>query len=209
MQPSEIAASYDEIASLWADEKFNRANGIAQHRKALQFAAHGGRALDVGCGSSGRFIDLLAGENFKVEGLDISSEMIRMARLRHPDVAFHQADICKWEPAHAYDFITAWDSIWHVPLEKQEFVLKKLCRALTEGGVFISTTGGLDAPTEKQDSEMGPPMYYSVLGIPETLRIFSEAGCVCRHLEYDQLPELHVTIIVQRRADPPIVGPES
>jgi hypothetical protein len=36
-----------------------------------------------------------------------------------------------------------------------------------------------------------------VLGIPATLRVISEAGCVCRHLEYDQYPELHLCVIAQ------------
>jgi hypothetical protein len=45
---------------------------------------------------------------------------------------------------------------------------------------------------------MGPQMYYSVLGIPNLLKLISEAGCICRHLEYDQYPELHLYVIAQR-----------
>jgi hypothetical protein len=48
------------------------------------------------------------------------------------------------------------------------------------------------------DSEMGPKMYYSVLGIPTILDLLSECGCVSRHLEYDQYPQSHVFIIAQR-----------
>ena len=68
----------------------------------------------------------------------------------------------------------------------------------TPGGIFIFTTGGLDAPSEKVDAAMGPKMYYSVLGIPRTLELLSECGCVSRHLEYDQYPQAHVFIIAQR-----------
>jgi hypothetical protein len=56
----------------------------------------------------------------------------------------------------------------------------------------------LDAPSEKVDSAMGPQMYYSVLGIPNLLKLISESGCICRHLEYDQYPALHLYIIAQR-----------
>ncbi len=45
---------------------------------------------------------------------------------------------------------------------------------------------------------MGPPVHYSVLGISRTLELLSEFGCVCRHLEYDQFPEKHLFIIVQK-----------
>ena len=49
-----------------------------------------------------------------------------------------------------------------------------------------------------ESSLMGPQMYYSVLGIPNLLKLISEAGCICRHLEYDQYPELHLYVIAQR-----------
>jgi hypothetical protein len=83
-------------------------------------------------------------------------------------------------------------------LASQESVLKKIMNSLSPGGVFIFTTGGVDAPSEKIDSAMGPPMYYSAPGIPNTLKLIAEGGCVCRHLEYDQYPELHVYVIAQR-----------
>ncbi len=197
MRPSEIAESYDSIAHRWLEPHLET-NGIRQHEHALKFRAGGGVALDVGSGCSGRFIRLLADRGYEVEGLDVSAQMIALAKARHPGVEFHHADVCEWTPTRPYDFITAWDSIWHVPLDRCGGVLRKLCDALAPGGVMIWTTGGLDGPEEKRDSNMGPPVYYSTLGIPETLRTLAEAGCVCRHLEYDQLPEKHVFIVAQK-----------
>jgi SAM-dependent methyltransferase len=199
MKPADIARSYDQLAELWSTHKFS-GNGIAQHERALAFLKNKRYALDAGCGSSGRFIDLLINNAFHVEGLDISNRMIDLARQRHPEITFWNADICDWELPRQYDFISAWDSIWHVPLARQRSVMKKLMESLTPGGVFIFTTPGLDGPTEKVDSAMGPSMYYSGLGIPDTLALLAEAGCICRHLEYDQYPELHVYIIAQRRS---------
>jgi SAM-dependent methyltransferase len=197
MQPAEIGRSYDTIARRWLEPQLDT-NGIRQHEQALAFRPDGGLALDVGCGCNGRFLRLLEGRGYKVEGLDISAQMIALAKERDPHITFHQADICEWVPKRRYDFISAWDSIWHVPLNESEGVLRKLCGALAPGGVFIWTTGGLDGPEEKRDSSMGPPVYYGTLGIPKTLQIISEAGCVCRHLEYDQMPEKHVFLIAQK-----------
>lgn len=197
MQPAEIAHSYDSIAHQWL-EPFLETNGIPQHEHALQFRPPGGMALDVGSGCNGRFIRLLETNGYQVEGLDLSPQMIALAKTRNPNVLFHQADVCDWIPPHQYDFITAWDSIWHVPLDQSTAVLQKLCSALNPGGVFIWTTGGLDAPEEKRDSSLGPPLYYSTLGIPKTLQTISETGCLCRHLEYDQWPEKHVFLIAQK-----------
>jgi SAM-dependent methyltransferase len=198
MNPIQIGQSYDRLADQWNSDEFNRSNGIEQHKRAIAFVNEHRNALDVGCGSSGRFIDLLIDSGFHVEGIDVSEQMIALARQRHPDVLFYHEDFRIWDFPRKYDFITAWDSLWHLPLDDQEPALRKMCNGLTKGGVLVFTTGGLDGPDEKTDSAMGPPMYYSALGIPRTLELVAQSGCVCKHLEYDQHPELHLFIIAQK-----------
>lgn len=196
--PDDIAESYDQIADIWNREDFPRDNGIRQHERAIAFVTARGPALDIGCGCSGRIIDLLASHGFSVEGVDVSGRMIQLARQRHPDVIFHHADIVRWPFPGRYHFMSAWDSLWHLPLPEQEPVLKRMLDALMPGGVCLFTMGGLDAPQEKVDSAMGPRMYYSTLGIPGMLGVLSDAGCRCRHLEYDQYPEPHLYVIAQK-----------
>ena len=198
MTTQETAASYDQLASYWNSDKFYRANGIDQHKRALQFVTHKTSAIDVGCGSSGRLIDLMLSEGFSVEGLDISTEMIRLARQRHPHVIFHHADICDWSFAHKYDFMSAWDSVWHVPLEQQQDVLTKLCDALNPSGVLIYTTGGLDQAGHITNPFLGQPLYHAGWTIPGLLRTLEQCDCICKHLEFDQLPEKHLYIIAQK-----------
>jgi SAM-dependent methyltransferase len=198
MLPHELAHSYDQIAEQWRSDTFPPTNGIAQHARAIAFLRQKRHALDIGCGASGRIIDLLLQHGFTVEGVDISPRMLELARARHPDVTFHHADICQWPLPRQYDLITGWDSIWHLPLAEQAPVLRKLMAGLAPGGVLIYTTAGLDAPTETVDRSMGVPVAYGVLGIPQTLQLIDACGCVCRHLEYDQHPELHLYLIVQK-----------
>lgn len=199
MTPQETAQSYDRLAAHWNGEKFNRANGIEQHKRALKFAKNRSRAIDIGCGSSGRFIDLLISEGFETEGLDISPVMLQLARKRHSGQTFHFADICEWAFPRKYDFISAWDSIWHAPLDRHEAILEKLCDGLADDGVLIFTSGGVDEPGEVTNPCQGQPLYHAALGIPKVLEVISRSGCVCRHLEYDQYPELHLYLIVQKR----------
>ncbi|QDU62333.1 dTDP-3-amino-3,6-dideoxy-alpha-D-glucopyranose N,N-dimethyltransferase [Planctomycetes bacterium Pan216] len=198
MQPKETGAAYDKIASHWVGDDFNQQNGLPQHHRALQFAVAAGRALDIGCGSSGRIIELLVEVGFEVEGIDVSAEMIRLAKERHPDVTFHHVDICQWPLTESYDFITAWDSLWHVPVADQPAVIEKVCGALAPSGVFIMTAGGLDGPGEVTNPCHGEPLYHATLGLPKLLRLLDANGCVCRHLEYDQFPEPHVYAIAQK-----------
>lgn len=198
MTPRQTARSYDKIAYHWNSDEFNRSNGIAQHQRALRFTERRETAIDLGCGSSGRIIDLMISEGFETEGLDLSPEMLRLARRRHPETLFHHADVCDWEFPKRYDFISAWDSIWHAPLAAHEALLKKICDGLNPGGVLIFTSGGLDQPGEVTPPCLGQPLYTAALGIPRLLEIVSRQACICRHLEYDQHPELHLYLIVQK-----------
>lgn len=198
MNPKDIAKAYDKITHLWERKDFDRNNGVHQHKKAVAFARNKGKALDVGCGCTGRFIDLLQCEGFSPEGVDISTNMIGLAKKRHPNIVFHHQDICEWDIQEKYDFITAWDSIWHIPLKQQEHVLKKLASSLNSGGVMIFSFGGLDEQSDHTNDSMGPEVYYSTLGINGFLNILINAGCICRHLEYDQYPELHMYMIVEK-----------
>lgn len=179
-----------------------RENGIPQHERAIRFSNTPGLAIDVGCGSSGRLIDLLLAKGFTVEGLDISEGMLEHARARHPRLTFHHADIVTWQFPRKYQFISAWDSVWHVPLEHQEAVLRKLCRALAEQGVLIYTTGGVDEPGDNSNPFLGQPLYHAALGIPKILEVIGEEGCICRHLEYDQAHGddigKHLYLIIQK-----------
>jgi SAM-dependent methyltransferase len=198
MKPIDQANNYSKIATHWDGPKFYRKNGIEQHKRALNYAKTSGDAIDIGCGSSGRIIDLMLEHGFSVEGLDLSVEMLNLARKRHPNVTFHHADICQWEFTQKYDFISAWDSIWHVPLDQQESVLQKLCEALESDGILIFTSGAVDEPGTSSNPFLGQELYHAVLGIPNLLRLIDKLGCVCRHLENDDCPQLHLYLIVKK-----------
>ncbi|MDG1772166.1 MAG: class I SAM-dependent methyltransferase [Oceanicoccus sp.] len=198
MKPSDIGKAYNTITHLWQSPRFNRNNGIDAHKRAIAFLTNKRTALDVGCGCTGRFIDLLLAEGFVPEGVDISDKMIALAQERHPDICFYQQDICEWDIPSHYDLITAWDSIWHIPLERQKDVLAKLVAALNKGGVFIFSCGATEEAGDHTDDFMGPEVYYSTLGIHGFLEHLTSLGCISRHFEYDQYPELHAYFIVQK-----------
>lgn len=202
MKPVEIADTYDQLADLWASPQFPRDNGLAAHRRALAFTRGRGHALDVGCGSSGRIVQTLLDAGLTVDAIDVSPRMVELASARHPGVPFTCADICTWVLPRQYEFITAWDSIWHVPLRDHASVLAKLLNGLSPLGVCLFTMGGLDEPGEKTDAAMGPPAYYSTLGIAGVVDLVTRNQCVLRHFEFDQHPASHLYAIVQRKAVP-------
>lgn len=212
MTPTETGLAYDQITMRWTRPEFNHRNGIPQHKIALSFldaftppsdvpsaaSSISSVALDVGCGCTGRFIDLLHEHDFVVEGIDVSNEMLALARNKHPNNTFYFGDICTFDLPHQYRFISAWDSLWHIPLASQAALITKLCNALQPGGVFIFSCGGVDEAGEHTNTVMGPEIYYGSLGINGYVRQIIEANCFIRHVEYGQLPEFHTFFVVQK-----------
>src|SRR5258708_18300805 len=75
------------------------------HHLIHQYKKSPGNAfLDIGCGTIGHitFLD----QHYSVEGLDISTAMLDIARKRFPAVSFHQGDMTYFVFGRPVDVIT-------------------------------------------------------------------------------------------------------
>lgn len=88
MEPSTLGTKYDKIARWWYDQHIESSYGVSQFEKAIGYAPKGGKALDVGCGVGGRFVNILQNHGFSVTGLDVSKEMVKLANNNHPEHKF-------------------------------------------------------------------------------------------------------------------------
>lgn len=193
MKPEILGERYNKLASWWHKQHHDSNYGVTQVKKALQFCPPGGNALDVGCGAGGRMVRLMEENKLAVTGIDVSPEMIKLAIEHHPDETFFVDDICHFQATEKYQFILAWDSIFHLPLNEQEPVVVKLCNLLAKGGVLIYTFG--DAVGEHDDQMKGETFHYSSIGINGNLALMAMHGVTCKHLELDQWPQSHVYCI--------------
>ncbi len=97
----------------------------------------GNRLLDVACGT-GRHLEYLR-QRFAVEGLDLSPELLEIARQRNPGVPFHQADMVDFDLGRTFDVVTClFSSIGYVKtLEALHRALFSMARHLVPGGLMI------------------------------------------------------------------------
>ncbi|MBT1070252.1 class I SAM-dependent methyltransferase [Pelotalea chapellei] len=196
MEPKELGKKYDMIAQWWHERHHDSKYGMKQLDMALKFASDGGSALDVGCGTGGRIIRQLEDQGFAVTGIDVSEEMIHLAIQNHPHASFLEQDICTWKTDRKFDFIIAWDSIFHLPLQMHRPVVNKLCNLLEKNGVLIYTFG--NATGEHTDRWHEDDFYYSSIGINGNLMAMINNGLTIVHLELDQFPEKHVYVVAQK-----------
>jgi ubiquinone/menaquinone biosynthesis C-methylase UbiE len=132
---STVQADFDRIALLaggeW-DHSSHYHGFLARH-----VPANCREALELGCGT-GAFSRLLANASERVLALDLSPNMVRVARersARFPNIDFQVADVLTRKlPAETFDCVATIATLHHLPAAE---VLPKLKRALKPGGVLL------------------------------------------------------------------------
>lgn len=132
---SNVRADFDRIALLAGDEWDHSSH---YHDFLLRHVPTPCReSLEIGCGA-GAFSRLLAQSSERVLALDLSPNMIGVARersARFPNIDFQVADVSASElPAERFDCIATIATLHHLPAAS---VLPKLRRSLKAGGVLL------------------------------------------------------------------------
>lgn len=130
-----IQKDFDRLAAL-DSEGWTHNNHY--HKFLLQHLPSACRhALEVGCGT-GAFARQLAERAEHVTAIDLSPEMVRIARThskRFPNIDYQLADVSEYDfPANHFDCIATVATLHHLPLRA---VLIKLEQALKPGGTLL------------------------------------------------------------------------
>lgn len=133
---------FDNIANEYVEyfkEDWEFINEIQEF--AAQFAKKA-KVLDLGCGS-GYITSYLHNQNLNAIGLDFSQEMINIAKRKYPNIKFLLADFVNIEnyfDEDSVDGIIAVYSLYFVPKDQFESVLKSLSKVLKSDGKFFFVT---------------------------------------------------------------------
>jgi SAM-dependent methyltransferase len=136
-------ASYDAIATDYAGRFHDELAARPLDRALLAgFAelvrsAGLGPVADVGCGT-GRTTAHLNGLGLEVFGIDLSPQMIAMARRSHPGLRFDVGSLLALDLADGtLGGVLAYYSIIHVPDDRLPGVFVEFCRVLAPGGYLL------------------------------------------------------------------------
>jgi SAM-dependent methyltransferase len=111
MQDDHARVAYDAMASIYDDfnsqnDYFSWFNVLIPRLERLGLPGSG-LLLDVACGT-GRAVEPMQRRGWLVAGCDISSEMVQLARAKHPDVPFEVDDMRELQVYRPEGFDLVW-----------------------------------------------------------------------------------------------------
>jgi ubiquinone/menaquinone biosynthesis C-methylase UbiE len=133
---SKSARYYDDI---YGSAGKNYSIEVNKLNKFIQKYKHtsGKTLLDVACGT-GVHAGLL-NKYYKVEGLDLDEQMLKVAQKKHPKIRFHQGNMIDFKLDRQYDIITClFSSIGYVKTRSNlRKAIKNMADHLLPGGVLL------------------------------------------------------------------------
>lgn len=108
--------------------------------------------LEIGCGTGNNMISLK--EKFEVSGLDISKEMLTLAKKKLPTLKFFIGDMSSFKISEKFDvIISIYDSINHLDeLSKWKTCFKSVYEHLNTKGLFVFDVNTLHKLTTMSES---------------------------------------------------------
>lgn len=186
LSPEETGDRYNLIANSFEEERSSMI-GLDFLQEFLHFLnsrcvfSSSTSILDIGCGTGLPLTKQLASSGATVTGIDVSAEMILKARKNVPEAAYIEGDVLTTKFKESFDGILAWDSLFHIPFDKQEQAVRKIAGLLKPKGVFLFTAGGKAGEfvscmfeTEFYYSSLSPERYASILSEENCLVILNE-----------------------------------
>jgi SAM-dependent methyltransferase len=145
-------ASYDAVAVDYAVRFGNELAAKPLDRAMLTgfaelvLAGGGGPVADVGCGT-GRVTAVLDGLGLRASGIDLSPQMVAVARRSHPALRFEVGSMLGLDlPDGSLGGLLAWYSTIHVPDEELPGAFAEFFRVLAPGGYALLGFQAGDGP---------------------------------------------------------------
>jgi SAM-dependent methyltransferase len=133
------------------------------------------RVLDLGCGCGVPATRALLDQGLDVVGVDFSPVQVARARRLVPGATFIEADMAVWEPdAAAFDAVTSFYALIHVPLEDQQRLIARLATWLRPGGWAMLIVGS--GRWRAVEDFFGAPMFWDHADRDTYLQWLRDAG---------------------------------
>ncbi|GAA3245104.1 class I SAM-dependent methyltransferase [Dactylosporangium siamense] len=158
----ELRAAHDVLAEFYADRLAGALQSMPVDRAVLSLfceltlAAYLGSSVGaVGCGT-GLLAPYLAAKGLSPHGVDLSPEMVRVARREYPDFAFDVADLrdLPFEDASLAG-VACWYSLIFLAPQDRAVAFSELARVVKPGGYLVTAFKAGDGKVRRAGRSTG------------------------------------------------------
>jgi predicted TPR repeat methyltransferase len=154
--------TYNQSANALADYFRGIGPRVKDIDLAFELAGHPkeARVLEIGCGDGRDAKDIINKASW-YHGLDISSELINLAKAHVPNASFEVADAVNYIFPKNLDIVFAFASLLHLSKEEVKQVLNDVHQSLkTDGIFFISLKEKPKYTYEIKEDKFGKRLFY-------------------------------------------------
>lgn len=184
-------SSYNNCAESYADKFMDYAPYVKKMEYfQSRYIASGSSILDLGCGPGNNVKLLLQNDpDLRITGVDLSGEMIKLAKRNAPLASFQQVDLAEYQVTKMYDIVIASFCIVHLASEITKRLLQVIGAALRPGGhLYISFMEGREAGYETT-SFSKKEIFFQYHDRKEILQLFDKNGISALKILEDSYPE--------------------
>lgn len=132
-----VVDTYNKIAYIYTNKYFSDLTDTSYIDKFLNQLPKRGNVLDVGCGP-GTFSKYLVQKGFVVAGVDLSEEMIKIAKNKVKEATFKVMDMRRLDfDKGFFDGLLIAYSLIHIPSTEIAHTLKGFKKVLKTGGLIM------------------------------------------------------------------------
>ncbi|MBO1418979.1 class I SAM-dependent methyltransferase [Streptomyces sp. FH025] len=138
----------------------------------------GGEVADLGCGP-GRVTAYLSALGLSAFGVDVSGEMVALARRAYPQLRFLRGSMAALDLADgALGGILAWYSVHHTPAEQLPALFQEFSRVLAPGGHLLLGGHAAEQQVLRPARAYGHPVSYASHLVPagRLVELLEQAG---------------------------------
>ncbi len=184
-----VEKGYNGIAVEYNSNRLTRKEVVSKYFDSVShFFPQTGKLLDLGCGGGEPVTGYFARNGYQVTGVDISEQMIEIARKQLPQGEFIRADMtdCDFDDA-SFDLIVSTFAIIHIPQPEQEQLFRNIYKWLKNYGVAYLTLGAKNEQSVIRDWK-GVTMYWSHFSPDEYRPMLRGIGFELLYEEIEDFP---------------------